>query len=156
MIGVLTANHDSIKAFAGIMSQDDAEEGKRWLDMKIEDYVIAPGYYYGSQLLASLVNEKIFELADRYRNSDSDFLFYGVCDTPEQFIERYRYAIEKDSRILVILFHEVTKEEDPFWRWHKWGTYIGRQHPMCEHIGDEPVIEKVYSFSVYEIVNGAD
>mgnify|MGYP000101825354 CR=1 FL=1 len=36
------------------------------------------------------------------------------------------------------------------WRWHKWGKYIGKQKPQCEYIYDEPEIEEVYTFSVYQ------
>jgi hypothetical protein len=37
------------------------------------------------------------------------------------------------------------------WRWHKWGPYIGTQEPKCEYIHDEPEIEEVFTYHVYEL-----
>jgi len=40
---------------------------------------------------------------------------------------------------------------DGGWRWHKWGEYIGTQNPQMEYIHDEPEIEKVYVYHIYEL-----
>ena len=37
------------------------------------------------------------------------------------------------------------------WRWHKWGPYIGTKEPKCEYLYDEPEIDKVVIFELYEI-----
>jgi hypothetical protein len=36
------------------------------------------------------------------------------------------------------------------WRWHKWGEYIGKYEPQYEYLYDEPEIEKVYVYHIYE------
>jgi hypothetical protein len=78
---------------------------------------------------------------------------YGVCDNIEQVLNRFDF--EADERVFVINFVEIRRDEQPAdggWRWHKWGEYIGTQDPQCEYIHDEPKIESVFCYHVYEIV----
>lgn len=78
---------------------------------------------------------------------------YGVCDSAEQLLASHDY--EADPRKLLISLVEMRKEdqsESGGWRWHKWGKYIGTQSPQCEYLYDEPEIELVYTFNVYEIL----
>ena len=39
------------------------------------------------------------------------------------------------------------------WRWDHWGDYIGTQFPTTEYLYDEPEIERVYSYRIYEKIN---
>lgn len=88
---------------------------------------------------------------------------YGVCDNPEQLLNAYDF--EKDERKLVIALTPIYKKDQPpkeGWRWHKWGPYIGNKRKMCncnpkfsipvyEYLYDEPDVDLVYCFHIYEI-----
>ena len=80
---------------------------------------------------------------------------YGVCDSPEQFTDRYEKRLEEDPRNLMVSFLKIKKSEEGKkggWRWHKWGPYIGDKHPQYEHIADEDdSIQVVYCYHVREI-----
>lgn len=78
---------------------------------------------------------------------------YGVCDTPEQVLERWP-SLETDPRRFIILFGEIRKDEQPEhggWRWHKWGEYIGTKDPQCEYLADEDDIDSVLIFKVIQM-----
>lgn len=80
---------------------------------------------------------------------------YGVCDSPEQFIEKYGTRLEADPRAFVVCFTPVRKQDQPKrdgWRWHKWGPYIGKKRPRHEYLADEgPSIEVVYCYHVLQV-----
>lgn len=79
---------------------------------------------------------------------------FGVCDTPEQLLSMYDF--DADPRRFFITFTEMRKDEQSDWggwRWHKWGEYLGTQDPQCEYLYDEPVIESVYVFHIYELLD---
>lgn len=84
---------------------------------------------------------------------------YGVCDTPEQFKEKFAQILENDPRPLVVLFTHVAKDPENKglgggWRWHKWGEYIGDGMPTREHLDDEEKFEKgIYCFHIYVVDN---
>jgi len=76
---------------------------------------------------------------------------HGVCDTPEQAVERL--GLRDSPEKVFASFVRIRRDEQPArdgWRWHKWGRYIGDQTPTTEYIYDEPLIEEVYTFSIYE------
>jgi hypothetical protein len=78
---------------------------------------------------------------------------YGVCDYPEQVVERFPILKTHPGKFF-ISFVRIRRGEQPRdggWRWHKWGTYIGEKSPQCEYLHDEPEIEEVYTFSIYEV-----
>jgi hypothetical protein len=81
---------------------------------------------------------------------------YGVCDNYKQIIERDEDAIaciNSDDHFIIVLC-KISKKDQPDvggWRWHKWGKYIGDQHPMCEYIADEPEIDFVYVYNLYKV-----
>lgn len=78
---------------------------------------------------------------------------YGVCDNWEQITERWP-EILSDPRHFVIGLQRLDRSTEPEqggWRWHKWGEYIGTQDPQMEYLHDEPEIETVYVFHIYEI-----
>ncbi len=79
---------------------------------------------------------------------------YGVCDSPEQFIRKFGKRLEKDERRFVVSFTLIRKtEQSPQggWRWHKWGPYIGKGKPTTEYLYDEPEVEEVYCYHIFEI-----
>ncbi len=82
---------------------------------------------------------------------------YGVCDTPQQFMERFKALLEKDVRTFFVTFTHIYKEpgnagKGGGWRWHKWGDYIGDGTPQCEYLDDEEGFEAgVYVYHIYQI-----
>lgn len=81
---------------------------------------------------------------------------YGVCDHYEQILEREPCLVNDPDRKFIITITPILKanqEPDGGWRWHKWGEYIGTKNPQCEYLYDEPDIEKVYCYHIYERKN---
>lgn len=82
----------------------------------------------------------------------------GVCDSPMQLFEKYKdIALNHPNRKFVVAMVPLNKADQPKeggWRWRKWGEYIGEQKPVMEYLADEPVIETVYTFHIYEILDG--
>ena len=79
---------------------------------------------------------------------------YGVCDNYEQILKVRRDILSNHNKRFVIGLSTVEKKNqcaEGGWRWHKWGEYIGTQNPHYEYIYDEPNIEKVYCYHIYEI-----
>lgn len=68
---------------------------------------------------------------------------YGVCDSPKQFVDRYKDALAADPvRTFFTTFTHIRKNpsnrgQGGGWRWHKWGPYIGEGTPGCEYLDDE-------------------
>ncbi len=96
---------------------------------------------------------QVYELDYPHLTDDYSFGSYGVCDSPEQLLELLPEVVKTGERKFVISMVRLDKkdEEDGGWRWHKWGEYIGKQEPQCEYLHDEPVIETVYTFHIYEV-----
>ncbi len=81
------------------------------------------------------------------------FRCYGVCDNLEQIIQTIPEITENLNRQFIITITPVLKKQQYYlggWRWHKWGQYIGTQKPTTEYLYDEPKIEKIYVFHIYE------
>ena len=79
---------------------------------------------------------------------------FGVCDSPSQMMDMYREALEVEGRNFVVSFTKVEKKEQSpkdGWRWHKWGTYIGKREITTEYLYDEPEIDEVWVFNVFEV-----
>ena len=78
---------------------------------------------------------------------------YGVCDDYKQILKK-EPMLQKSNRKFVISITPIEKnkqESNGGWRWHKWGPYIGKQKPTCEYLYDEPIIEKVYCYHIFEV-----
>ena len=78
--------------------------------------------------------------------------YYGVCDSVENLLERIPELVTSEREFVVLLteIDRDTQPEEGGWRWHKWGDYIGTQTPTCEYIYDEPIIDLVYCYHIYE------
>lgn len=84
---------------------------------------------------------------------DGDYFpCYGVCDNPEQILEQCASLHDPERRFVVFVTPVLQDDqpEDGGWRWHKWGEYIGDMQPQCEYLYDEPEIDQVYCFHIYE------
>jgi hypothetical protein len=88
-----------------------------------------------------------------YPGLPGDHNAYGVCDSPDQFMKVLGPVLAIGPRQYVVSFVQLKKADEPSeggWRWHKWGPYIGEQDPQCEYLYDEPVIEEVWTYHIYE------
>lgn len=83
----------------------------------------------------------------------SDFNCYGVCDSPEQLMSKLPKEVTDSVTPYVISMVQIRKEyeTEQNWRWHKWGEYIGDQSPQCEYLFDEPEIEEVWTYHIYQL-----
>lgn len=101
------------------------------------------------------MDERMKFLRDHYdsrKEGDLDFA-YGVCDYPEQVVGKFP-IIDSDPRPFIIEFGHITKANDGGWRWHKHGTYIGERDPQYEYLADEPDIDEVWCFHIYQLKEG--
>ena len=83
------------------------------------------------------------------------FSSYGVCDNYQQVLTQCPQLEEDPDREFVISvtpIHKSSQSEKDGWRWHKWGPYIGVHKPQKEYLYDEPVIEAVFVYHIYEIL----
>jgi hypothetical protein len=79
---------------------------------------------------------------------------YGVCDGMENLLDRMP-ILQSPDRSFVVTLTKVKRDvsnkgQGGGWRWHKWGEYIGTHQPTTEYLDDEPLIECVYVYRVYE------
>ena len=110
----------------------------------LTDYKITNGWYSFSP--KDLEGFKDFK--GKMRNN------YGVCDNYKQILKEYPELKKDKNRKFVVTLSSISKEgqsSDGGWRWHKWGKYIGKKKPMCEYIYDEPKIDEVMIFHIYEV-----
>lgn len=119
-----------------------AEVGKRNPETKeLQPGVYEIGHFGGSHMLP---------MYEQY--PDVSVGPYGVCDNSKQLLEACPELAET-GREFVVTLTRIVKADQPAtggWRWHKWGSYIGTQTPTCEYIYDEPEIEQVFCFHIYE------
>lgn len=82
---------------------------------------------------------------------------YGVCDSPEQFLEKFRRLLMEHPACLAVFFTHVAKNPENAnmgggWRWHKWGAYVGEGDPKCEYLDDETGFENgVFVYHIHDI-----
>jgi hypothetical protein len=85
---------------------------------------------------------------------------YGVCDGVDNLLRCIPMLEADQEREFVVTLTKVTRDlsnkgQGGGWRWHKWGAYIGDQTPTTEYLDDEPIIESIYVYHVYERIIGA-
>jgi hypothetical protein len=134
-----------------------AESGGHSNEIRLYEGGIAPFGYFcvfeiGHFSLDHMLNEPIKNKYPTF--TDTNFNCYGVCDRPAQIINACPELVTDETRKFVISITPIEKKSQPSdggWRWHKWGPYIGTQDPCCEYIYDEPKIERVYCYHIYEL-----
>lgn len=78
---------------------------------------------------------------------------YGLCDTPEQFLDTFPHIPDDDvPRILTFygIYREHQSSQGGF-RYHKNGTYYGKQRPQHEYLYDDKHIDMICGFHVYRV-----
>lgn len=93
-------------------------------------------------------------LKEYFESPEKHMSPYGVCDHYTQIIHQYRHLLFDPAHSYVIVVCEITKKEQPEtggWRWRKWGPYIGNHHISYEYLYDEPEVESVYCYRIFEI-----
>ena len=148
--------------------QDGIYEVRHWNpecvfeELKNQNYGYWPDIYLPDRSSVGVFCFKYIPITEEFAAYDallkeqglpSDFNCYGVCDYPQQVLEKYpSLATCKDNFVITVV--RLLKEDEPAdggWRWHKWGPYIGKQNPQCEYLADEPVIEEAFTFHIYHI-----
>lgn len=79
---------------------------------------------------------------------------YGVCDNHQQILKLFPELEQDPDRKFAVSLTPVVKanqSETDGWRWHKWGPYIGTHTITTEYLYDEPDIEQIYVYHIYEI-----
>lgn len=126
----------------------------------VEPEWLQEGVYLGHLNLSNRVDKSF--LKNEYLESwhDEDWSWslgsYGVCDTPAQMLKKYKEVLADPDRNFAVFFTIIKQCEQSDWggwRWHKWGEYIGDFTPKCEYLYDEVGIDKVYVYSIVELVN---
>jgi hypothetical protein len=126
-----------------------AKELKEFNSYIKKDHVqIKEGIYLGQLNIGHWIDfkEEYFEVDGIYS--------YGVVDNLDQLLELIPTVVNSEDRKFAINLSEIKKEDQPAkdgWRWHKWGNYHGKQEPTCEYIYDEPNVEKVFIYQLYEL-----
>ena len=109
--------------------------------------------------------EEFLEFADKSQFDNYSIfpdyrkVVYGVADSVEQIKEYYKEEIEDPHNKYCIAFTPVWQDKSKEgkgggWRWHKWGTYIGKLNPQCEYLDDEdfgPDFKFVLTFTIYKV-----
>jgi hypothetical protein len=79
---------------------------------------------------------------------------YGVCDDITNLLDACPLLVDSSRQFIVTLKRVrrdlSNKGRGGGWRWHKWGAYIGKQTPTTEYLDDEPIIEEVFCYHVFE------
>lgn len=89
-------------------------------------------------------------LADKaeWRDFLTNFTPHGVCDYPEQVVEKFPHLVT-DSRRFIITFESMDKAE---WRWPSHGQYLGEKAPDSKlPTPDGTASSKVFFFRVVEL-----
>lgn len=102
-------------------------------------------------LVEQKLNPYYDALIDRHGEGFNPF---GVCDSYQQVLDLCPMVV--DSEIPFVIFITPIKKchQPPSggWRWEKWGPYIGTQDSKREYLYDEPDIDLVYTYHIYQII----
>jgi hypothetical protein len=152
MLGIIPTNKpiDPILKMIADMNGQDA-------DIKC----IQTGFYTSPLNFSSIVENNIgrtLPLDQKYPSFKDPYLGeFGICDTPQQFIDKYFKRLFYDNRILVVGFAHISKDtsnkgKGGGWRWHKWGEYVGEGNPQCEYLDDEEdFADGVYVYTIVDV-----
>ena len=110
---------------------------------------VVKGVYIRPDFGSSLFLNPGYEPYPELRNIDC----FGVCDEYQQILDLEPALVNDPNREFVIKLTPVKKanqSEEGGWRWHKWGEYIGVHEITSEYLYDEPIVEEVFCYHIYE------
>jgi hypothetical protein len=93
-------------------------------------------------------------IIDGFPAFDNERSFHGTCDNVRQVLEHYPEISNDENKHYVIEIMELNKKDQPKWcgfRWDSRGKYIGDQNPQCDYLYDEPKIDSVLYYHIYEV-----
>ena len=140
-----------------IIQERELQEGVYLSDYSFQLHALERSKSYISNYSSrshALEHSKSYIRDPEFLTNDSAW-YYGVCDGIENLLEVIPELLSPD-REFVVLLHKITRSGQPRyegWRWHKWGDYIGTQTPTTEYIYDEPIIDLVYCYHIYETIS---
>lgn len=119
-----------------------------------------PGFIHAWNFSNIIQDEYRFSINEEYPDLNDFGLeeSYGVCDSVQDFAKVYYDKLNNSERVFIVAFNGIFKKDQSSndgWRWHKWGPYIGKQKPTCEYLYDEPEINEVWIFKIYEIIGSS-
>jgi hypothetical protein len=113
-----------------------------------DDLIITDGVLTG--VIDLYNNEMTFKEKLEFSETHNTESTYGVCDTPEQVIEKF--GLDKSELNVTVALTPIKKSDQPDcggWRWHKWGQYIGDKEITSEYLYDETNIDVVYVYHIF-------
>lgn len=116
---------------------------------------VIPGIYLSGTSSHYFFQDQIMEEWESFGTQGNYRSNYGVCDNHEQIIKEYPELQECKDRNFVVIMTPIYKNEQESeggWRWHKWGEYIGDKTPTHEYLYDEPDIEMIYVYHIFEVI----
>lgn len=142
------------------LDNDASQASINW--MPISDSPLQAGCYIspGFNNLHDQPYDKFPELNPAFHEirdamDEEEFVWYneyGVCDSVRQVLDKVK-PLYDPKREFVVLFTPVMRHNQSSeggWRWHKWGEYIGNKDSQCEYLYDEPNIDGVLIYHIYE------
>lgn len=134
------------------------------------------GCYWGNLNPENLIDHA--SAYETYKHWPASSLAYGVSDNATQVFNHLKQALEtyltKDSThsffirgkrlykfladnpdaVYLIRFYPVFNHHDGKtggWRWHKWGSYLGKHTPKCQYLNEEKNIDYVLLWHLYPL-----
>ena len=126
--------------------------GRALVDAPIEEGVMEISHFSGDMMIWGGNSPKFYMGFPHIEGAHC----FGVCDTPQQFLAKFKEQLVQDVRTFFVTFTHVAKNPDNKgqgggWRWHKWGEYIGEGKPDYEYLDDEVGFENgVYCYHIYQ------
>ncbi len=133
---------DEIAVFIAHMSGRDEQPSR------VIDGVYLIGHFGGSHVMQG------YEHYPNLEDGNGEYFgSYGVCDNYSQILDKCPELLGSSDREFTITLTEIRRDSEPpdgGWRWHKWGEYIGSKTPTREYLHDEPDIDVVFVYHIYE------
>lgn len=78
---------------------------------------------------------------------------YGLCDSPDQLLAYFPH-LDDDDVPRIITMNAIQRKHQSSqggFRYHKSGTYIGRQKPQHEYLYDDKHIDIIWGFHLWRV-----
>lgn len=130
------------------ITDEDVEEYDLHLDtLKREE--LAGCYLSDPNVASHLFDQLTFHKFAKRRAVKS-----GICDNASQVINKHSKIVKDKNKKYIIFLSPVFKCDQQVgtgFRWSRYGKYIGVQDQSEKLLVDEPYIEFIFKYSIYEI-----